>query len=516
MKFSLFSSSSSTRSFTFWAGWCCVLPVILLRLTLAGGYPITDDGFYAMHAMLAHSTLSAGRGLPSLGVLQLYPTLCSFVFSWDINHLVALRLCDMAIAALVAWQLFRLLQQESGSTWFGGIVAAVFSLAVNQPLFIQNGFKNAGFMAWLCLIIALRLGLAASPEEERRYPWFLCGVLTCLGIFFRESFFPLAWLGLVSLFFYRGKRAAWFYFLGGISTAGILLAVLVLARGGITNIIDAYKMFMVMAVETGKRASNTPLWLSLSFREVCFLLPVALFLLIACVMGFRGKQIHFKRMFFWLMAAFLPLAEVVSKGGYGYHFSFALYGFAGLTAYVYRCAAYKGNLFKVIGLGLMLASLVWGCVLSFPRPFEVFNAVPQIARLLPHQRWPQEMVEKSNYLLMADAILKNSRSDASMEITGLYMSLYVVTQRLPLLHSNNHLFDIGLYALVNQFSPNDTVHYLQEKAPDIVVLSERSEYNTEVVKKALDNMPEYQAVAYIGSSDKRHYGGFTGTVFVRK
>lgn len=489
-----------------------MLLVALLRLTLICGYPTTDEGFYAMHAMLAHDALSTGKGLPQLGVLQLYPTLCSFVFLWDINHLVALRLCDMVVACLVAWQLFRLLQQESGSMWFAGIAAAVFSLAVNQPLFIQSGFKNAGFIAWLCLIPALRLGLAET--EKRRYTCFLCGALTCLGIFFRESFLLFALLGFFFLFFYRGRRAAWHYFFGGIFTAGIVMVILIFARGGITNIIEAYNIFRIMAIKFGEKTANTFYYLGLSIRAVRFLLPCVVFLLAAGITGLRERQLHFGRMLFWLLVAFLPLAEVMSKGGYGYHFSFCLYGFAGLTAYLYRYA--NGYLFKSVAFCLMLASLVWGCALSFPRPLEIFRAVPQVARLFPHQRWPQEMVEKSNYLLMADAVLKNTTPHASMEVTGAYMLLHVLTQRLPPANSGNHLFDVSFYALANDFSAKDVLHYLRKNAPDIIVLSERPGFKVEIVKEALDIMPEYIAADYIGLSNERHYGGFTGTVFIRK
>lgn len=491
-----------------------MLLVALLRLTLICGYPTTDEGFYATYAMLAHDALSTGKGLPPLGVLQLYPTLCSFIFSWHINHLVALRLCDLAIACLTAWQLFKLLQEESGSTWFAGMSAAVFLLAVNQPLFIQSGFKNAGFMAWLCLIPALRLGLAQT--EKRRYACFLCGALTCLGIFFRESFLLFALLGFFFLFFYRGKRAAWHYFLGGIFTAGIVMAVLIWARGGITNIIEAYHIFRIMAVKSGEKTANTLYYLGASVREVRFLLPCALFLLAAGITGLRERQLHFGRMFFWLLVAFLPLAEVMSKGGYGYHFSFCLYGFAGLTAYLYRCVSDKGYPFKAAAFCLMLASLVWGCALSFPRPREIFNAVPQVARLLFHQRWPQEMVEKSNYLLMADAILKNTPPHASMEVTGAYILLHVLTHRLPPENSGNHVFDVSYYALARDFSAEDVLHYLQKNVPDIIVLSERPGFNVEAVRDALAMMPEYVAADYIGLSNERHYGGFTGTVFIRK
>lgn len=508
---SRYSTSFNIRASLF-TGLCVVGLVVMLRLTLVCASPSTDEGFYALYAMLAYNSISAGDGLPQIGVLNLYPALCSFIFSWQINHIIALRLCDMFIASLVAWQLFRLLEQESGSTLIGGIITVIFALAVNQPLFIQSGFKNAAFMAWLCLIPAMRIGLCITQKNHKAY--FLCGVLTCLGIFFRESFFPFALFGFISLLFYRGFRAAWLYVLGGVSVGITLIAILVFARGGIGNIIDAYRMFKNMALELGSRTSNTLYNLDVSAVEVRFLLPLAFFALIACFLGMREKKLHFARIAFWLGIALIPLSEVMSKGGYPYHFSFCLYGFAGLIAYIAGYVNTKSTILKVIGLGIVLISMVWVCILSFPQPQKIVRAISEISRMLPHQKWPQEMVDSSNYLLMAEAITKNSRQGSSMEVTGAYMLLHVLTQRMPPITSKNHLFDLALFAMVNGYSVEDIKDYLIKT--DIIVLSERPGFNTEVVREVLEQMPEYVAIKYIGASNERHYGGFTAIIFIRK
>lgn len=490
----------------------CVVAA-LLRLACVIDYPSTDEGFYALHAMLAHTTIAAGEGLPPLGVLHLYPILCSFVFSWDINHIMALRLCDMVVACLVAWQLFRLTCQESGSLFAGTLIALVFCFAINQPLFIQSGFKNSGFIAWLCLLPAIRMGLAARPEHCRTF--FFCGALTCLGIFFRESFAPLALVGFIAAWAAKGRTPALLYAAGGILTALTVAAAIVALRGGVDNIIEAYAMFSAMAVALGAKTANTLYYVKASLQECRFLAPLLAATVLFVVLGFGKKEIAFGPLLFRLAICFAPLAEVVTKGGYGYHFSFCLYGLAVLSAYVFRRLPEGMSIRKSVACCGMCSSLLWAFALAAWLPQRVAHALPQAAHMLPQQKWPQHMIDTSNYLLMAKAVADNSRRGESLQISGCYHLLHVLTLNPPPPDKSDHLSDIGLYAVVKSLTAAEVRTHLALHAPKVLVLSERSGFNVEVVQEALRDMPEYTEAAYVGESNTRHYGGFTGKVFVR-
>lgn len=496
------------------AGLFVIMAVVLLRLALLPNLPGTDEGFYGLHAMLANKSLTSGEGLPPVGVLQLYPIICSWVFSWDINHILALRLCDMFVTSLLAWQMFQLACRESKSVLAGCFVALVFAVAINQPLFIQNGFKNAGFIAWLCFLPALRIGLYAN--RQRLAAFFLCGVLTCIGVFMRESFGPLALISFFIVWPARGRACAFSYAAGGIMAAIVILGLIGYARGGFSNIIEAYSMFALMATELGANTSDTFLYIKLTAKELFFLVPTLAVLIIFLITGITSKVLNKLRILFWLIIAFAPLAEIFTKGAYAYHLSFCLYGLLGLTAYAFRVLAIQGVRWRIFCQTLCVAGAVWCGIILMPYATVVNKTIPAITRMLPEQKWPQELVPTSNYLLMAEAISSNSAPEDTMEVSGAYALLHVLTQRFPPPDKTNHLFDLGLYAMVKKMNSEQIQEHLIENGTQIIVHSERPMFNTEVIKEVLDAMPQYQPVSYVAWSTERHYGGFPGSVYVKK
>lgn len=485
---------------------------VLLRLPLITALPFTDEGFYALHSMLAHKSLIEGEGLPPLGVLHFYPTLLSFVFSWDSNPILALRLSDAVVAALVAWQLFRLTSQESGSAVVGGIIALLFTTALNRPLFIDSGFKNAAFAAWLFLLPALRLGLRTEPESVRTF--FGVGVLACIGIFFRESCAPLGAAGFLSIRIKKGRRCAIAFAAGGVTAAVTLICLFAYARGGINNIIDAYSEMAVMLVQIGA-VIDTLLYLKLTAKELFFLVPTAAAALIMGLYGISAHALRKGHIVFWSAVSFAPLIEILTKGGHPYSFSFALYGFAGLTAYTARLWRTAPRSTALVFLGCLSISLVWGSIPLVQASTKTLQAVTDIARRLPEQQWPAETINSSNYLLMADAITRHSSPEDTLEVSGNYMLLHVLTRRFPPPDKTNHLLDLGHYALVHHFTVDEMQRHLEKHRTNVVILSERPGFNVDVVKDALAGMPQYRAVEYVGKAP-RHYGGFTGVVYVRK
>ena len=498
-------------------GLLVVASAVALRLSVITGLPFTDEGFYAWLSMMTHRSLAAGEGLPPINVLALYPTLLSFVFSWSINHIIALRLCDLLVAALVAWQLFRLTSQESGNALVGGLIAFIFTVALNLPIFINSGFKNAAFAAWLFLLPALRLGLRAEREEARTF--FLCGLLACIGFFCRESTAPLSLVGFIAILAARGRRCALSYAAGGGLMAVAIIALFAYARGGLGNIIEAYAQFYSMQMKLIAPAVNTFKNFKITAKEIIFLAPAAAAILIAGALGAAAKDLRKARIFFWLAVSLAPLTEILFKGGYPYHFSFAFYGLSGLAAYTGRSWQTPRPWLRpsLLFIGLLWGvSLILGLGLLAQARGPARRAIPAITRMLPEQTWPAEMLNTSNYLMMADAIIRNSSPDDTLEVSGCYYLLYALTLRFPPPDKTNHLFDLGFHAIANDLSAEDMRRYLENNQTNIVVLSGRSGLDVEVVKNALEGMPQYHMREYVGWSAERHYGGFTGAIYVRR
>lgn len=505
------------RAASWVAGVLIFLTPIALRLPLIAGFPCTDEGFYGLHAMLANKSITEGTGLPPLGVLHIYPVLASFIFSLDVNPILGLRLVDMIVAAVVAWGLFRLTSLENGNVFVSALVAFFFVTALNLPVFIDSGFKNASSASWLFLLPALFIGLRSEPGKAR--PFFLVGVLSCIGFCIRESYATLGIVGLAGIWISKGRRCAVAYLSGGLITALAIFCLFAWARGGGKNIIDAYRIMGAMLVQVGK-GFTTLAYLKLALQGVLFLVPVFLFALIGGVRGIAEKLLCPGRVFFWLAVAFAPLAEILTKGGHPYSFSFALYGFAPLTGYMARdwLSGKKAWRFAGVFLGAACAaaSLFLGGGQAVKAALQAAPAFRDIAQMLLNREWPEEMTGKSNYLLMAEAIKKNSAPGDTLEVSGNYMLLHILGSRFPPEDKTYSLLDLGHHALANHFSREDMKNHLEKNRPDVVVLSERGGFNTEVLKEALAAMETYQPIEYVGADKNRHYGHFTGTIYKRK
>lgn len=494
-------------------GLAIIILTVGMRLAVVCGLPSTDEGFYAFYSMLVHNSLSNGQGLPPLGTLQIYPILCSGIFGWSGNPLIALRLCDMIVASIMSWQLYRLLLQTSGSLLYGGLLAALTVIAVNMSLFIQYGFKNALFAAWIPLLISLRLGLAASGKQHRVF--FLCGSLVALSIFLRESFAPFAFLGVLAIFLSNGWRKALLFTAGGVVTAIIGLGIASILRGGPLNIIEAYVFFSKMAVSVGSLTSASMLYLNLSLKEIVFWAPLGVILLIALLYNMHTKQLSWGFLFFWFVVALAPLAETLTKGAYPYHFSTVLIGASGMLAYVthqWKQVTWQHILF--LAACFTSVSLTLPCLTPVTK--QAATSLQQLGSMLSQPAWPEQAKNSSNYLLMADKISATAHPGATLDVSGGYYVVHVLTGLLPPKRTQGHLFDVALYGLIQQLTPQQLTDYIRQNPSDIFLVSDRPGFGTENVKTALVLLPEYKAYATISHSPSNNYGSFTGTIFVKE
>jgi hypothetical protein len=491
---------------------CCV--PVFMRLAVVCNFPATDEGYYAFHAMLAHDALAASGGLYPLGPLHLYPLLLSFVFSWDINHIVALRLCDIVAAVLMAWQWFRLLERESDSLWAGFLLALLVVFAFNLPIFIQYGFKNSLSVSFIFLIAALRMGLNGNGNTART--WLVCGALTAVAILFREALLPFAVAGFLGVLAAYGRRDALLYAAGGLAAALPVLACLAVARGGgASNIIEAYFVFSAMAEEAGKLTSQSLSYLKASLSDVRFLALSGGALLIGGLFAaIRGRLIY-GRILFWTLIAAAPLFEIFTKGGWPYHYSTCLLGLSGLAACLFRIGRESAPRAAPC---VAIAALTSSLILSLPQAENIPKRAAETLRRLPamlaQTSWPADMIPRSNYLLMAQAVKDAAKPGDTLLISGHYFILYPLTGLLPP-KTDNHLFDPGLLALARKLSADSLRTRVAAENPDIVVHSHRPGTGADILEKALTLLPQYRKVAEIPIDRSKHYGGFSGSVYVK-
>ena len=493
----------------------CCIPIIM-RLAVVLNPPATDEGFYALHAMLNHASLSSGQGIYPLGVLQLYPILCSFVFAFDINHIVALRMIDICMAVIMAWQVWRLFIQESGNILYGTALSMLLIIAFNHPTFIQHGFRNSIFIALIFLIIALRIGLS-SENSQFKFKWFLCGGSLALSVLFREAFALFVVVGIISILIAYGRRAALQFIAGGLLAAIFIIGGIILWRGSLISLIDAYKLFHHMAIRSGElRPFGVYMdMFKLALQSLEFLSPILvlifIYLYIALSRGFSQRC----RIYFWLLIILVPWYEILLKGALTYHYTISLIGIFGLCA----------NLFKYINTkyswGLNIFAMLICFIFVSPKLIE-FNRmsisnVPHIHEMLFSSKWPNDMVKHSNYLLLAQSVKDIMRPSDSLAVTGHYHLLYVLTGLRPPEKSKNHFSDLGSMALAHDMDTSKLHQYIVDENPDIIVLSlYRPDTGDNLVGNALMLLPEYIPVKTITPIPGNDYGLLAGTVYVKK
>lgn len=479
---------------------------IVARLPGIAGHPCTDEGFYAFYSMLAHTQICLDGTLPQFGTLQLYPVLTSWVFGLDANPLVLLRFVDMLVAAFVGWQMCRLLIAECKNIFWGASLAILFTIALNQPVFIQFGYKNAGFAAWLCFLVALRLGLGA----KNACIYALAGACTAFGVFFRESLCILALVGFLGAWLGRGRKAAFWYAGGGVGAATVFLCAVACWRG-LANTLEGYEAFYRFMLSFASSMGSVTCGNFLIALQgaallggICTLVAVA---------AWSGRHVENRgRILFWLAVFCAPGVEILLKGGYPYHFSFMLYGLAGLAAYVLRFFGMFAKWEKAFCIIVMTLSLCWGGKIVWDDHLAI--DMGYVLEVASTQEWPENAVERSQYLTMAGIVRKNFIEGDSFAISGLYHIVPVLTKIIPQMNDDSPFGDLSAVTVERQLTEKDMASYLNLYHPTLVLVSERG-FDGNALNNAIKNNLSYKLIDCIDSNNERSYGGFAAKLYRR-
>lgn len=481
--------------------------VLLPRLMLLGGYPATDDGFYTYSSMVAYRSLSAGNGLPSDGMLLLYPTLLSWVFAFDINHFFAVRMADMIVAAISAFMLYRLLRHESGSRMAGALLTAGFVFLLNIYPFIQSGYRNSQFAAYIPLLAALSIALHKPHHQQR--DWFLCGILLALCVLLRENFVPFALYGTLCLLVWKGFRAAVSFVVGGTITAIIFFALFVALRHGFESILFAYQEMreinnapFMSNLKSFFRSFDQSLGMmsgGVSLAAIASILPLLM----------RRPDFYIKekwRIAFWLGLALVPLAEPILKKGIVYHYSVCLIGLSGFCALLLRSGLDYSSP-RRLWFGGFAAGILF-CILSAPHAVqmkELFyeRTVPNLG-YLTQNGWSDEAYRQNRYLQIASYLKEQLPPGGQVAVSG---SLYTVYAILGIEPPTYTLKELNL--AYKMLGVETVISELQRCPPDAIFYKKGSPADVFSV------LPEYRPVVEIDYTKGTDYGKLAGTVYVR-
>lgn len=495
--------------------WLVVLVAIgLPRLTVLGALPSTDEGVFAYFSQIIFSSLAAGRGLPDTGTLMLYPMLLSWVFDLSFNHMMLLRLIDLIVALAAGLLFYKLIEQESRS-WIGAaLISAIFLFTMNQPLFIQSGFKNSIFAAYIPLLIAM---LWARSADRNTHSWFWIGVLGAFSILLRETFLPFLFIGAIATLVAHGWRTFVRFSIGVTLGGAVIVGTVLIARGGVQSFLDAY--INAGNFYASMKDQTIPLMITngtLSANEATVALcitGIAIFGLISHSVYYR-KTNYLKRFLFWTSVAIVPLLEPLSKIGFPYHFAVCLPGLAGLCALAWEQLIIAR--LQAVKLAITATFIVVCTPLLLPKFVPLSNswiANKENLEGITNNAWRPETIAQSNYLLAADAILKAAPPHGTLSISGFMFSLFPLTGLLPPAYESNHL---SAMAIKYGFDEHALKRALESCPPDVLMTTSRTDLpGSDIIKKAVESSKLYTAVATIPIAPEKSYGNFGGTIYKR-
>jgi hypothetical protein len=483
---------------------------LIPRLMMIGAPPATDEGIYAFNTLMIYLNPQPSNLLPELGTLSVYQALVAWVFSLEINQFVLLRALDALVASLAGLMLYHVTSYESKSKIAGAVIAIVFLITLNDPVFIQYGFKNSIFAANIPLLAAIGIGQRITPKEH--FGWFSVGGLMAIAVLLREPFATFALVGLLAVMIKGGRVALRHYVFGGVVVGGLVLMTMLLMRGGYHQLFESYSDLALAYNEIGYQRLNLFKASSISFLKnaisVLLLFAVAIF----CILRADLKhQANYRRLSFWLMLALVPLLEPLFKNGYPYHYASTLFGLAGVVALGW-CVLSESNNKNCRLTMLVLFPIVFFLIPKLIKFNDIYTEyTAQLGKAHTSIDWPLKTVKQSNYLLIAQHIHGHSDGSPTVAINGSMLGVIPLAKAIP---SNPELAHLS-YRFIHIGKNKERLKAeIEECPPEFIMLTNSSPFNdTKLLHTIVRSIPEYQLSTYIPGSNVQHYGSFDGAIF---
>ena len=453
-----------------------ILTTGFLRLQLFSGVPDVDGGFYTFHAQYIHYALTHGQDLKTM-TLNLYQFMTAWVYGFEVNQYILLRLIDGLVAVAASAVFFKVILKESGSPLFSVILATSLFIIINDIELIAYGFKNPTWAAYLPLFSALLIWQNISKEDK--YSFYLIGGLISLGILLREPFLPFFLLAAIAIFIGYGWRVLIKYAIGSAVVGFSVLGVMLMFRGwDLLDLINSYratgvefwvwdKDYMVKGILKLAGETLQKFWFILTTASISIFYLIKLY-------STNKKLVNTNRFSFWLAVTLLPLLEWFFKMGLPYHLANCLIGLAGLSAmgwkHLMTQESQKVTTSSILIIGLLSLIVILPTInRTLIKSSNIYGPIDAIkwAKASDSFRGDQ-MIERSQYLKVAAKVYGLSREDSTLAVSGFWQPIYPLTGLLPPIFTLSHLR--SLY-LEHNYDENKIIEVIKKYQPTIIVSS---------------------------------------------
>ena len=468
-----------------------ILTTGFLRLQLFSGVPDVDGGFYTFHAQYIHYALTHGQDLKDMG-LFLYQFMTAWVYSFEVNQFILLRLIDGLVAVTASIILFKVILKESGSPLFTVILVTTLLILMNDIENIAYGFRNSTWAAYLPLFSALLIWQNISKEDK--YSFYLIGGLVSLGILLREPFLPFFLLAAIAIFIGYGWRVLIKYAIGSAVVGFSVLGVMLMFRGwDLLGLINSYRSLSGQIEGVGFKfplAIITANWFIFITTSASLIYLIKLY----CA---DKQSVNMNRVYFWLAVALLPVVEYYSKLGLPYHMANTLIGFSGLTAmgwkHLMTQESKKVTTSSILIIGLLSLIVILPTInRTLIKSSNIYGPIDAIkwAKASDSFRGDQ-MIERSQYLKVAAKVYGLSREDSTLAVSGYWRAIFPLTGLLTPIYK---LADLRMLYLKHNYDENKIIEVIKKYQPTIIVSSNNAWRGEDAIPGIIEKTNLYERV----------------------
>jgi hypothetical protein len=498
----MFNNIITSKSFHFFVAIIvAILTTGFLRLQLLSGAPETDGGFYTFTNQYFYYLLSNGEDLKKFP-LFLYQFMTSWVFGFEVNQFILLRLIDLLVAVTASFIFFKVILKESGSTLFSVITASALFIGMNNIEIIGYGYMNSIWAAYLPLFTALLVWQKSSKEDT--FSFYVIGALVSLGVLLREPFLPFFLLAGVAIFIGYGWRVLHRYLIGSAILGFSVIAFLLMFRGwDLLDLTNTYTNGFFLAgtanwiwdIPAGREKVLRYAIGTIKSNWFIFVIALASIIYLIKVYLSDKKSVNMNRFYFWLAIGLLPLLEWFFKYGLPYHLANCLPGLLGLSAmswrYINNNESKRINTSSLLVLGLMSLFVILPTInhkiIQSSYIYTPKDAIYQAGNLSIFRT--KDSIARNQFLIAAAKIYGLSREDSTLAVNGFWQPLYPLTNLLPPIIELSSLRALFIHLDYNE---DKLIKVLEEHRPTLIFLSppnltDRTNFSSMVEKTNLYN-----------------------------
>jgi len=494
------------------------LPIVIytcvcwVRGSMIGSYPCTDEGIWAYYSMITSHVINTESELTVEGYINLYPTICSFIFNLEVNPFLSLRIIDLIFTCLSFYMLYLICIKYTDSKLISLLIIIPFIFVFNHPKYIQAGFKNSIIISSFFIYLSFYLFLVNSKNSYVLH--YICGISLMLSVLFREFHIFVCSL-LFIIYFIKLKKNIIPVILGMVTSFFATFLVLTWIRGLslFEQLFNAYlKQSEFYKQNKEEIYTNLENSFNIFILDIWVIIPFVLYFLISSI----NLQLSLKVILNFISFASILMVEPLLKICFPYHLCSIYFIVPIFTSQLHQNYFIKSkkklHFMRPFFILLLVLFSIYSIYLNNSSILHRYknNTLPNLMSLV-NRKWSNDFVNKSHYLIVSKKIKDEAKPHDTLCVSGYAHVLFPLTGLFPA----NSKFEDLYYACLS-FGEENLKIELVNNSPDIIYLSKRDSILYAKLLSIINSTSLYNIIEDFPLNKSIHYGQFSATLFKLK